>query len=62
MQVYALIIDGSKFLIPKKAETNDLWNGERHSSATVVNQAGQYALFGGKQEDTDPKPIDTSIR
>ncbi|CAL7961173.1 hypothetical protein MIDIC_250017 [Alphaproteobacteria bacterium] len=52
MQVYGLITDGERFLIPKKAEKNDLWQGEQ-KLAIVVNQAGQYALFGGKLENNE---------
>jgi 8-oxo-dGTP pyrophosphatase MutT (NUDIX family) len=51
MQAYCLITDGTDCLMPKKAIENDLWGGERSAFGPVlVNQPGQYALFGGKVE------------
>lgn len=46
MQVYVLLTDGTEAIIPKKAEKNNLWQGSI-SATSIVNQAGQYALFGG---------------
>lgn len=52
MQVYCLITDGTHCLIPKKAIENNWWGGEiSRFGPVLVNQAGQYALFGGKVED-----------
>lgn len=50
MQVYILLIDDSKAIIPKKAEKNNLWQGQQSTRPVIVNQAGQYALFGGRVE------------
>ncbi|MBP9792145.1 MAG: NUDIX domain-containing protein [Rickettsiales bacterium] len=51
MQAYCLITDGVDCLVPKKAIENDLWSGEKSAIGPVlVNQPGQYALFGGKVE------------
>jgi len=61
MQVYGLITNGEEFIIPKKAETNSLWGG-RIQKETIVNQAGQYACFGGKFEHKDKEPIHTIFR
>jgi len=61
VQVYALITDGERVLIPKKAETNNRWNGVETNIHSVVNQAGQYALFGGKKEATE-SILDTAKR
>lgn len=63
VQAYGLITDGVNCLIPKKAVDNDLWQGERSKFGPVlVNQAGQFALFGGKVENDDKKAEDAVIR
>ena len=51
MQVYGLITDGTRFLVPKKAERNNLWDGVIKVNQSVVNQAGQYACFGGRRDN-----------
>jgi ADP-ribose pyrophosphatase YjhB (NUDIX family) len=53
VQAYGFITDGVNCLIPKKAIDNDLWGGTRSASRVLVNQAGQYALFGGRVEAKD---------
>lgn len=54
VQVYGLITDGTYCLIPKKAVESDLWQGERSKfGPLLVNQCGQYALFGGAAEAGD---------
>lgn len=53
VQAYGFVTDGVNCLIPKKAIDNDLWGGTRSARRVLVNQAGQYALFGGKVEEGD---------
>ena len=58
-----LITDGVNCLIPKKAVENDLWQGKRSTFGPVlVNQAGQYALFGGAAEAGDAHGSDAVVR
>lgn len=53
MQVYAVLYDNlGLILIAKKREFNRWWRYGLHDSA-LVNQAGQFAFPGGKQEKED---------
>lgn len=54
MRVYAIITQGTKIIITKKAELNPHWGED---TKQVVGQAGQYALPGGKRnlDETDLK-------
>jgi 8-oxo-dGTP pyrophosphatase MutT (NUDIX family) len=58
MQVYAVIKQGEKVIITKKAELNTSWGSGINA---VVNQAGQYALPGGKQENKE-SVVNTAMR
>ncbi|HEX6370345.1 MAG TPA: NUDIX domain-containing protein [Longimicrobium sp.] len=51
MQAYAVVHSRSTVVLAKKRVRNRWWNGVLSPHATVVNQAGQWALPGGEIED-----------
>ena len=55
MQVYVVVcnLELDLFLITKKNVVNRFWEGQLSATDTVVNQAGQYALPGGRIEATE---------
>jgi len=51
MQVYAALYDADgNFVIVRKRQLNAFWGGGVAGAATLVNQAGQWALPGGGME------------
>lgn len=53
MQVYALVTDGTRYLIARKRIVNAFWEYGEVLSLRVVNQAGQWALPGGGREEDE---------
>jgi ADP-ribose pyrophosphatase YjhB (NUDIX family) len=63
MQVYCVVHDGNNILVAKKNVTNSQWNGQQTREAPV-NQAGQYALPGGRVEGNNSLQslVDNAVR
>jgi 8-oxo-dGTP pyrophosphatase MutT (NUDIX family) len=53
MQVYVVVHDGTNVVIAQKAITSARWGGQSGREA-AVNQAGQFALPGGRVEGRGP--------
>lgn len=64
MQVYVVVRNDSNkmILIAQKRQFNSFWGKKRARYASIVNQAGQFCLPGGRVEKTDLSYTATAIR